>query len=1003
MKISQAFKDIEKPQDVDQAELKAYLQDIYRNENHTEQDVSYVVNDDPVAAEAYKQRANALVDKLVSLSGNNKFNDLRVHFNKNITKGHLRNIVDEIKKTAETICFKMERKLIELPEKFKAEIRSSTIHACEPGALTNMQDILYNMDDSLFYSKYAYIQRLALEYIREKKMASIGNEVHKANELIHEVSRDCKVLPPKDTYANYRNLDEIPGTRFEVHAAFKAYLEQHLSTRKGVYSLASHIANDSLRMLPEAKAGEQFPFKEVKDKNIIDSEQFKKITAAADKSAISLNDLIKASDSYTEFEYKPGYQSIITAATMQQLLDQKLLQMEQLRVDDFPIIESEDGWYIFDRTQNKISLKDKLLDITILKGLNINGQDLEDALHNQLKGPLENKIGFNDALRAIIEQNENKIELESEDILKELWLISDQARSLLPMLSPEELREVDRSSFNRWLKFQELQQQNPGGLLNYIAKEGDALMLEKYLTLNKKSYNYLRSVWMDINGNTLLFQAATSNNINLISYLGDKKIIGINAKNNDGMTALHYAAISGKVKAMEALIKHGADINAKANDGRTALHYAASFGKVEAMEALMKLGADKNANANDGRTALHLVAYFGQVKEMEALINHGADINVKDSYGHTALYLAAISGEVKAMEALIEHGADINAKANDGRTVLHLAADSGEVKAKEALIEHGADINAKDYNGWTALHLAAYSGQVKAMEALMKLGADKNANANDGRTALHLAAYSGQVKAMEALMKHGADINAKDNDGRTALHLAADSGKVKAMEALIKHGADINAKDNDGYTVLHLAANSGTVRAMEAMEEMEEMEAYYNNPVDYLLEAHKNNPTAFIRAISNLEKSGYDFNQHQSPDRFWDLDSEKITQFLNQEIADRKTTNFRKIIKSGDQKLFELALSFEPDITASDAKLINNFYPDVKLLVEFSSARKIKVFEELPDEKGYQPDIGNKLPMLNRAFAIASDMGSKFMAQVHGAGSAKPTSPAKKDNNNLIK
>jgi len=80
----------------------------------------------------------------------------------------------------------------------------------------------------------------------------------------------------------------------------------------------------------------------------------------------------------------------------------------------------------------------------------------------------------------------------------------------------------------------------------------------------------------------------------------------VNAKNNDGWTALQYAAYSGKVDAIAALIKAGADVNAKSKYSDTALHVAASYGKVDAIAALIKAGADLNTETNGGRTALQV-------------------------------------------------------------------------------------------------------------------------------------------------------------------------------------------------------------------------------------------------------------------------------------------------------------------------------------------------------------------------------------------------------------
>jgi len=81
----------------------------------------------------------------------------------------------------------------------------------------------------------------------------------------------------------------------------------------------------------------------------------------------------------------------------------------------------------------------------------------------------------------------------------------------------------------------------------------------------------------------------------------------VNAKDEDGWTALMWAARMGSNDIVELLLSKGADVNAKDEDGTTALMYAAASiyeGRVETVQALLSAGADVNAKGNDGRTAL---------------------------------------------------------------------------------------------------------------------------------------------------------------------------------------------------------------------------------------------------------------------------------------------------------------------------------------------------------------------------------------------------------------
>ena len=51
----------------------------------------------------------------------------------------------------------------------------------------------------------------------------------------------------------------------------------------------------------------------------------------------------------------------------------------------------------------------------------------------------------------------------------------------------------------------------------------------------------------------------------------------VDAKNNDGGTALHWAALNEHIDIAKILIENGANINAKDKDGETALEIAIRF------------------------------------------------------------------------------------------------------------------------------------------------------------------------------------------------------------------------------------------------------------------------------------------------------------------------------------------------------------------------------------------------------------------------------------------
>ncbi len=206
-----------------------------------------------------------------------------------------------------------------------------------------------------------------------------------------------------------------------------------------------------------------------------------------------------------------------------------------------------------------------------------------------------------------------------------------------------------------------------------------------------------------------------------------------------GSTPLLVAAIFGRAEAAKLLIEKGANINARSNDGATALHAAAFFCHTEIVKLLLGKGAVVNAKNIRGETPLDSVAgewsqkLEGIYKWIAELLNLQLDLErIKSVRPQIAELLRKHGGKT---------GSDLIPTVGVATVDIWTAAAQGNIEAIKQHVSAGTDLNAKEpAGGSTPLIVAALFDQAEAAKLLIEKGANINAPNNDGVTALHAAA-----------------------------------------------------------------------------------------------------------------------------------------------------------------------------------------------------------------------------------------------------------------------
>ena len=94
------------------------------------------------------------------------------------------------------------------------------------------------------------------------------------------------------------------------------------------------------------------------------------------------------------------------------------------------------------------------------------------------------------------------------------------------------------------------------------------------------------------------------------------------------MTPWILAASAGREKVVNTLLTEGADVNAKTQEGHSALQYAASKNWKSICAALLEKDANVNVTDNRGATPLHRAASKGNIAIVNLLIKHGQNLDI---------------------------------------------------------------------------------------------------------------------------------------------------------------------------------------------------------------------------------------------------------------------------------------------------------------------------------------------------------------------------------------
>nr|XP_019702830.1 ankyrin repeat-containing protein At5g02620-like [Elaeis guineensis] len=261
----------------------------------------------------------------------------------------------------------------------------------------------------------------------------------------------------------------------------------------------------------------------------------------------------------------------------------------------------------------------------------------------------------------------------------------------------------------------------------------------------------------------------------------------LTARNKNEGTALHEAAKYNNERVAEILLEADDGLASMLNDdGMSPLYLAIVTGSFNVAKVLLQSSFWMNASLEsytgpNGKTALHVAVHLSREITEEILKRKPMLAKCIDSSGRAPLHYAAIDGDRDTVKLLLEYDPCTAYRSDtNGLFPIHMAASMGNFHIVDQILQQCFETSKLlDKEGKNFLHVAVQRRRLDMVKKIISLRPSLkellNDQDNQGNTPLHTAVENSDQRSVHFLLRDETVLfNIVNRDGFTPLDLACE-------------------------------------------------------------------------------------------------------------------------------------------------------------------------------------------------------------------------------------